>query len=445
MGKQCYLGCSNKRYKYFLMWVLCDINAAYVSFIQLFNPQYDINSTPLGVLSSNQGNIIARNEAMKALGIKMGAPYFQIKELIQSKNGQVWGSNFTLFGDMSNRFHAELEELLFDNLRYSIDECFGRINPIIAPDPKAYAYLIKETLARNLGIGVGVGVAHTKTLAKLGSHAAKLNKWKSKTHGVAVLDTAEKVDWVLNKVVTRDIWGVGAKTSIKLSELGINTGLELKNYNITEAKKKFGVVLSRTIQELNGINAIELKDLNLSRDSICVSASMGKLVSELNELKSALSCHVSKGAEKLRRFELFTSTINIFISTDGFRESTPQLHKNIQVTLPFHSANTGVLIKYAMFGLEKIYEKGYRFKKVGVVFNQLISTSDHQQLSLFNETSVLSIDEKTKVSDEINSKFGNNTIKLGVQGFKQDWKPKADLAPKSYTTNLNDLPLVFAK
>ena len=98
-----------------------------------------------------------------------------------------------------------------------------------------------------------------------------------------------------------------------------------------------------------------------------------------------------------------------------------------------------------MFALEKIYEKGYRFKKVGVVFNQLISTSDHQQLSLFNETSVLNIDEKTKVSDEINSKFGNNTIKLGVQGFKQDWKPKADLAPKSYTTNLNDIPLVFAK
>ena len=176
------MGRCDQRSQYFLMWVLCDINAAYVSFIQLFNPQYDINSTPLGVLSSNQGNVIARNQPMKALGIKMGEPHFRIKELIQSSNGHVWGSNFTLFGDMSNRFHTELEELMFDCHRYSIDESFGRIDSTMAPNPKSYALHIKNTLAKNLGIGVGV--AHTKTLAKLASHAAKLNEWKAKTNGV---------------------------------------------------------------------------------------------------------------------------------------------------------------------------------------------------------------------------------------------------------------------
>lgn len=426
------------------MWVLCDINAAYVSFIQLFNPQYDINVTPLGVLSSNQGNVIARNQPMKALGVKMGEPHFKIKELIQN-NGHVWGSNFTLFGDMSNRFHTELEELLFDCHRYSIDESFGRIDTAMAPNPKSYALHIKNTLAKNLGIGVGVGVAHTKTLAKLASHAAKLNAWKAKTNSVAVLDTPEKVDWVLKRVKASDIWGVGSKTAGKLTLLGVNTGLELKNFNVVEAKQKFGVVLSRTIQELNGINAVQLKDLNEGRDSICVSRSMGKLVTDLNELKSALSSHVSTGARKLRRFELFTNSMTIFITTDVFRSSHPQLRKSIQVNLPFHCADSDVLIRYAMFALEKIYQEGYQFKKAGVIFNQLMSKNDHQQLNLFNDLGLLSVNKMTTVSDEINSKFGNDVIKLGVQGFKQEWKPKDSLAPKSYTTNLNELPVAFAK
>lgn len=439
------MGRCDQRYQYFLMWVLCDINAAYVSFIQLFNPQYDINSTPLGVLSSNQGNIIARNQPMKALGIKMGEPHFRIKELIQSSNGHVWGSNFTLFGDMSNRFHTELEELMFDCHRYSIDESFGRIDSTMAPNPKSYALHIKNTLAKNLGIGVGVGVAHTKTLAKLASHAAKLNEWKAKTNGVAVLDTPLKVDWVLQRVKTRDFWGVGSKTAEKLSSLGITSGLELKNFNVVEAKRKFGVVLSRTIQELNGVNAVELKDLNEGRDSICVSKSMGKLVSDLNELKSALSSHVSTGAGKLRRFELFTNSMTIFVSTDVFRSSQPQLSKSIQVNLPFHCADCDVLIKYAMFGLRQIYQEGYLFKKVGVIFNQLLSKNDHQQLNLFVDSGISNVNKKTTVSDEINSKFGNNVIRFGVQGFKQAWKPKDDLAPKSYTTNLKELPVALAK
>ena len=374
------MGRCDQRYQYFLMWVLCDINAAYVSFIQLFNPQYDINSTPLGVLSSNQGNVIARNQPMKALGIKMGEPHFRIKELIQSSNGHVWGRNFTLF---------------------------GRIDSTMAPNPKSYALHIKNTLAKNLGIGVGVGVAHTKTLAKLASHAAKLNEWKAKTNGVAVLDTPLKVDWVLQRVKTRDVWGVGSKTAEKLSSLGITSGLELKNFNLVEAKRKFGVVLSRTIQELNGVNAVELKDLNEGRDSICVSKSMGK--------------------------------------TDVFRSSQPQLSKSIQVNLPFHCADCDVLIKYAMFGLSQIYQEGYLFKKVGVIFNQLLSKNDHQQLNLFVDSGISHVNKKTTVSDEINSKFGNNVIRFGVQGFKQEWKPKDDLAPKSYTTNLKELPVALAK
>ncbi|MBB1295465.1 MULTISPECIES: Y-family DNA polymerase [unclassified Pseudoalteromonas] len=427
------------------MWVLCDINAAYVSFIQLFNPQYDINTTPLGVLSSNQGNVIARNQPMKALGVKMGEPHFRIKELIQNSNGHVWGSNFTLFGDMSNRFHTELEELLFDCHRYSIDESFGRIDTAMAPNPKSYALHIKNTLAKNLGIGVGVGVAHTKTLAKLASHAAKLNAWKAKTNSVAVLDTPEKVDWVLKRVKASDIWGVGSKTAGKLTLLGVNTGLELKNFNVVEAKQKFGVVLSRTIQELNGINAVQLKDLNEGRDSICVSRSMGKLVTDLNELKSALSSHVSTGAGKLRRFELFTNSMTIFVSTDVFRLSQPQLRKSIEVKLPFHCADSDVLIRYAMFALEKIYQEGYQFKKVGVIFNQLLSKNDNIQLNLFNDSGDFTVNKMTTVSDEINSKFGNNVIRFGVQGFKQSWKPRDDLAPNSYTTNFNELPVALAK
>ena len=423
------------------MWVLCDINAAYVSFCQLFNPQYDFDKTPLGVLSSNQGNVVARNQAIKDLGIKMGEPAFKVKQLVAAHGGHLWGSNFTLFGDLSNRFHTELEYFLFDTMRYSVDECFGRIDINYTKDIKEYAHIIQRTLKRNLGIGCGLGISQTMTLAKLGSHCAKKKEWKEHTKGVVVLDSQYKIDWALKHTPVEDIWGVGSRTTKKLNKFGIYTGYDLKNADISWIKKTFTVVLARTVEELRGKSAVELKDVNDSRDRICVSQSMGKPVIELTELSEAVTAHATKAAFKLRRFKSYTSAITIFIHTDSFRQAEPQYHKSQSIKLPYPTADTSTLVSYASFALKAIYKKGFKYKKAGVIFEELSLHDDMQQLELLSETLPLNISSKTLVIDEINRKFGRSAIKLASEGFSQSWRPKDDLAPLSYTTKLSDLPI----
>lgn len=439
------MGRCNRFSEGFLMYVLCDINAAYVAFSQLFNPQFDIHSTPLGVLSSNQGNVVARNQALKNLNIKMGEPAFKVKDLIYKNGGHLWGSNFQLFGDLSARFHFEVSEFVNDSFAYSVDEAFGKLNPLFVKDMNKHCHRLRAALKKNLGLSCGVGVSTTKTLAKLASHCAKQQKWIDKTGGVVVLDTQHKIEWALSRTEIGDIWGVGTKTKEKLNALGIYTGLELMQFDVNIAKQQFSVVLSRTIQELNSINAVDLKDVNETRERICVSQSMGKAVLHVDELKQALTTHVTNAAYKLRGFKCFASIITVFIATDSFRPEHPQYSKSQHITLPFHCADTAVLVKYALYVLDSLYKEGYKYKKAGVILSGIVEHSNAQQLSLFEPSNELKIDKKTQVSDEINKRFGKSAIGLCSAGFKHEWKPKDDLAPKSYTTQLSDLPTAYAK
>lgn len=428
-----------------MMYVLCDINAAYVAFIQSFNPQFDINKTPLGVLSSNQGNIIARNEPLKSLGVKMGEPAFKVQHLLKKNGAHLWGSNFELFGDMSLRFHSEVEHFFLESCRYSVDENLGLIHCDTSEKLKDYGLLIKKTLKKNLGLMCGVGIGKTKTLAKLASHCAKQPKWLSQTNGVAVLDTETKIDWALSRVELKSIWGVGSKTANKLNDLGITNGLQLKQLDINYVKRFFGVVLARTVQELNGVNAIELNDLYAGRDRICVSQSMGTHVGELGIIKEAVANHITAASIKLRGFNLYASAITVFINTDQFREDHNQYSNSLQINLPSPCADTSVLLKYALFAVEKIYKDGYKFKKTGVILERFISDEDMHQNNLFSQNEKLEVNKQTKVTDEINKKFGGNTIKFGVNGFNQTWRPKDNLAPKSYTTRIKDIPTAYAR
>ncbi len=235
-----------------------------------------------------------------------------------------------------------------------------------------------------------------------------------------------------------------SRTTKKLNKFGIYTGYDLKNADISWIKKTFTVVLARTVEELRGKSAVELKDVNDSRDRICVSQSMGKPVIELTELSEAVTAHATKAAFKLRRFKSYTSAITIFIHTDSFRQAEPQYHKSQSIKLPYPTADTSTLVSYASFALKAIYKKGFKYKKAGVIFEELSLHDDMQQLELLSETLPLNISSKTLVIDEINRKFGRSAIKLASEGFSQSWRPKDDLAPLSYTTKLSDLPIAKA-
>lgn len=417
--------------------VIVDINAAYVSFCTLFNPQ--LRNKPLGVLSSNQGNVIARNQQIKNLGVKMGDPAFSAKPLVEKYGGHLWGSNFTFFGDMSNRFHTELEELIILPERYSVDEAFGELDTNCMPDLKLYATHIQSTIKQNLGLDVGVGVGRTKTLAKLANWFCKEPKWNDITHGVAVLDTIEKENWVLNRVLVNDIWGCGKKTTEKLDRQAIRTGINLRDSDLKQMQSRYGVTLERTILELRGINAIELKSSEATREQICVSRSMGIIVTQLPILKESLSSHVKDAAFKLRKQSSWCRKITVFIGTNPFKKCDAQHHQSLSIELPRSTQSTVVLTKYALFVLERLYKVGFNYRKTGIVLSQLEAAQEIQP-DLFSIDRGNSFPLMDDALDQINAKFGSGSIKLAREGFSRTWKPKDDLAPPSYTTNILELP-----
>ncbi len=418
-------------------YVLADINEAYVSFCTLFNPH--LINKPVGVLSSNQGNVIARNQLFKDLGVKMADPAYLAKPIVQRHNGHLFGTNFTLFGDMSNRFHMELEELLISPERYSVDESFGKIDTNCMPDVKAYATHIQSTIKQNIGLEIGVGVGRSKTLAKLANWFCKAKKWQHITHGVAVLDTLEKENWVLNRIPVSDIWGCGKKTSDKLIKHGINTGLDLRDSDLKRLKNLCGITLERTVLELRGINAIDLKAGDAAREQICVSRSMGIVVTELSVLNESLSSHVKDAAFKLRKQGSWCKRLTVFVGTNPFKKSDLQYHNSLSIELPRSTQSTAILTKYALFVLERAFKEGVNYRKTGVVLSKL-EESQERQPDLFSSEDPSTFPLMDDTLDKINTKFGKSLIQLASEGFSKRWKPRDDLAPPSYTTNLKDLP-----
>lgn len=433
----------NKQTKY---WVLCDINAAFVAFCELFNPH--LKGRPLGVLSSNQGNVIARNTALKDLGVKMTDPAFSAEPLVKEHGGHLWGSNFSLFGDMSNRFHTELEYLLIDPERYSVDEAFGRLDLTCMEDLKRYSQQIQRTIRQNLGLPIGVGVGRTRTLSKAANWASKERKWKTQTGGIAVLDTQEKEDWLLARMPIGEVWGIGRKTARKLDQQGIRTALQLRQSDLKSMQKKYAVTVERTILELRGIDAIELKDVTEPRQQINVSRSMGIPVTELAVLQQALSSHANNAAYKLRLQGSWCSKITVYLTTNPFKTDQPQYSNSLDIKLPRATQSTQVITQYADFLLEKLFLRGFIYRKTGIVLSQLTEQAEIQgDLFAFEPEMGNGAPRKgneepiNRAFDLINRKFGRGAIRLAAEGFNKEWRPKDSLAPPSYTTDWNALPI----
>jgi DNA polymerase V len=238
---------------------------------------------------------------------------------------------------------------------------------------------------------------------------------------------------------TKDIWGCGTKTTSKLDKQAIRTGLSLRDSDLKFMQSKYGSVIGRTILELRGIDAINLKSSDEPREQICVSKSMGIIVRTLSVLNSALSSHSKEAALKLRRQKSWCRKITVFIGTNHFKYNEPQYHQSMSISLPSATQSTTVLTRYALFVLKKLFRPGFNYRKIGIVLSQ-IDSSKETQGDLFSHEKADEISNIDKSVDSINARFGNNTIKLASEGFNRDWRPKDDLAPPSYTTNIDELP-----
>ena len=421
------------------MFALADCNNFFASCERVFRP--DLQGKPVIVLSNNDGCAIARSNEAKALGIKMGAPFFKIKDIVRRHNVAVFSGNMALYGDMSQRVRWVLEEFASGIEAYSIDEAFLDLRGMKNIDFDAYAKRISAQCWKMTSIPVSVGIAPTKTLAKI---ASKLCKQYPKLRGGCYMHRPQDIEKVLRKFPIEDVWGIGRRTALKLKARGVNTAYEFTQMPEGVVRMILGIGGVRTWKELRGIPCLEFEDGFEAKQSICVSRSFSSEINEVKELQEQIANFASAMASKLRKQQSVTSEMVVFAYTNRFREDVPQIHANTLVPFITPTAEERIIIAQAVSAAKTLFKQGFGYKKAGVIATKIVSEK-HVMHSLFEDREAVEREHKiTSALDAINAAFGKGTIKLAVQGSGEIKSSSENQSPH-YTTRWSDIPLVTVK
>jgi len=415
---------------------LVDCNSFYVSCERLFNPK--ISQSPVVVLSNNDGCVIARSAEAKKIGIKMGEPYFKIKNIVTVNNVQVFSSNYALYGDISRRIMTILKNLFPIIEYYSIDEAFLDLSNMSIKNMNSFIIDIKKTIYQNTGIPVSIGVGNNKTLSKIANHLAKKN-----TEGVADLTklTQEEINSILKNIDIEDVWGVGRQLSNLYKKNKINNAYELKYSSSSWIKKNTNVFGLKTVMELNGVSCIMLETSEKKkRKNCCVSKSFGNKVESFEELKEAVVTHCLNAAEKIRVDEQLVKSVIVFIRTSPFDKHL-FLSRSEKIDLAISTDDSMILSRACVDALKKIFVKGYRYQKAGVVFLGLVNNNEYGQ-NLFIDKNSQKSNSLMKAIDSMNVKFGRNSLTLADSGVGHCWKMRRDHSSKIDTSHFDFLPTV---
>tara|TARA_Y100000589_G_scaffold106201_1_gene100809 strand:- start:4456 stop:5706 length:1251 start_codon:yes stop_codon:yes gene_type:complete len=408
---------------------LADCNNFYASCERVFNPR--LKNQPLVVLSNNDGCVIARSNEAKLLGIKMGEPVFQIRNLIKKHNVNVFSTNFALYGDFSDRVMNTLKSEIERVEVYSIDEAFLDFSNQAIEERATF---IIDKVKKWTGIPVSIGIASTKSLAKVANHIAK--KYTKK--GVFILDNESLIKRALNVFPVEDLWGIGRKYSKRLKQLGINTALEFRNIDEGWVRKHFSINCVRLQQELKGKKIYTLERNSARKKNICTSRSFGKEISDYVRVKEAISTFANTCAVKLRKEKSCCSKISVFLSTNTYKLNIKQYHPCITFSFQTPTNDSAEIVSMASTVLQRIYRYGYAYKKAGVIVQDTIP-QDKVQMSLFDKIDRKKSRELMYSLDKINMLMGRDTIRIASQGFERRWKIRQEKLSPCYTTRFSDI------
>ena len=414
---------------------LVDCNSFYVSCERLFNPK--IRRKPVVVLSNNDGCIISRSTEAKALGIKMGEPYFKAKDIIVKNKVEVFSSNYSLYGDLSRRVMRTLKRFNSEMEVYSIDEAFLDLSNFPDNEVEKIGKEIRETVLQWTGIPTSIGIAKTKTLSKIANHIAK-----KKISGVTSLIGIENIDPILEKININDVWGVGKQLTKFYQKNGIYNAKQLKNKSNTWIKKSSNVLGSRTAMELRGVPCINLETAQNKRKSCVVSRSFGKRIERFQELKEAVANYCLNASEKIRSESLVAKAITIFVRTSPFQRNFGYYSNAKTVDFPIATNNSIEVVKTAVSILETIFKNGYQYQKAGVMLTGLCN--DDGRKNLFSSEKDEKINSLMRSMDSTNYRYGRSTLSLASAGVQKKWDMKKEYSSKIDTADFYSLPKIKA-
>lgn len=421
------------------MFALADCNNFFASCERVFRPE--LNGKPVIVLSNNDGCAVARSNEAKALGIKMGDPYFKIRGIIEKYDVQVFSSNFALYGDMSHRVHEVLRGFAPSVEQYSIDEAFLDLRGMRIDDFDALAKDISRECRRRTAIPVSVGIAPTKTLAKI---ASKLCKQYPRLNGGCYMHRPQDIEKVLRRFPVSDVWGIGRRSAAKLSAMNIKTAWDYTMLPENAVRRQFALPGYRTWTELRGTPCIEFEDMIEPRQSICVSRSFAKEITEAGLLCEQVSNFAGSAAHKLRTQNSMALEMAVFAFTNRFKENAPQTYGSNLVVFPDATCDYRTIVTAAVKATRELFRDGFAYKKAGVVITRLEQAGDHVG-SLFADADADTKEARLSESiDTISRTFGRGAVLFGIQGDGHIKMAREHQSPH-YTTLWSDIPSATVK
>ncbi|WP_157670529.1 Y-family DNA polymerase [Chitinibacter sp. GC72] len=418
------------------MIALIDVNNFYVSCQRVFEPK--LEGKPMVVLSNNDGCVISRSAEAKALGVKMGAPWHQLREFAKETGLIAYSSNYALYADMSNRVMRVLGTFSPHQEVYSIDECFLGLNGI-GGDHTELGQSIKQTVMQWTGLPVCVGIAPTKTLAKLANHIAKKRPGFAGVCEWAKLSPAQQLQ-IMREIEVGEVWGVGRKISPRLNQQGIYTAADLALANSEQIRARYSVVLQRTVEELNGHPCIQIEEMQPDKQQILCSRSFGQPIYTEQQLAEAISTYIARAAEKLRLQKSVAASLSIFIRTNPFRPKDPQYSRHVMLPLSQATDDTLKLTQVALWMLARIYQPGFSYAKAGVMLSDLQPNTAIQGHLFLQTADPIKRAELNATMDEINRRWGRSSIHLASAGANHAWKIKQNSLSPFWTTRWTDIP-----
>lgn len=411
---------------------LADCNNFYASCERVFNPS--LVERPVVVLSNNDGCVIARSNEAKKLGIEMGAPYFQIKQLARRGNVAVFSSNFVLYGDMSRRVMGLLKKFVPATEVYSIDEAFLDFTGMDETKLDELGHKIASTVKRYTGIPVSIGIAPTKTLAKI---ASKLCKQYPKLNGCCFMHRPQDIEKVLRKFPIEDVWGVGRRFAKMLKANGVDTAWDFTQLTPEWVRKRMSVVGLRMWKELRGEACIGFEQAPADKKQIATTRTFAHDIDDFGELHQSVAQYAVACAEKLRQQNSVCGEIVVFILTNRHKDNIPQHYESRLVKLSVPTDSTLELTKYASGLLRQIYRKGYAYKRAGVILSD-ISSKKGTQRDMFDITDRDKHDRLMKTVDGLNASFGRHKIVPAAAGMKF-FKMNREHLSKKFTTDWENI------
>lgn len=431
------------------MWGLVDCDNFFCSCERVFRPE--LNGQPVVVLSNNDGCVVARSKEVKALGIKLGMPYYQMLEQFPNAGITAFSSNYKLYGDMSARVMAVIREEVPVLHQYSIDEGFMDLHGMSKSDLKEFGENLTKKVLKWTGIPVTLGIAPTKTLAKV---AGRFGKNYSGFHKCCVIANEQQRIKALKLFDVEDVWGIGRRIAKRLHAVGVNSAYDFTMRPRNWIKSNFHITGERTWLELRGENVIGVDEMDAkTKQSIVTSRSFPQMITEIDDLTAHVANYASRCALKLRRQNTVCSMVTVFIQSNFFREDLSQYSNSSSFVFHTPTNTTPEIVEAALKSLNTVFKQGIHYKRAGVMVSNITSATAIQP-DLFNFDAGLSQKYRSisAAIDEINMKLGADTVILASQQYSQRDEAgknvkfthaiKRALLSPDYSTSLNAFVII---